>query len=378
MLLLFYVIANIRAQVSHFNLLPAMSREAPRQIDVCNMIRLAVIGYGYWGPNLARNICDCGLAELAAVCDMSEDRLALASSRYRAVKMISSVAEILNDTSIDAVAIATPVSTHFKLAMAALEAGKHVLLEKPMTRTVEEAERLVEAADRLGLTLLVDHTFIYTEEVSAMRDLITCGEIGNVYYYDSIRVNLGLFQHDVNVIWDLAVHDFSILDYVLDKKPVAVSVTGLSHFPDSPENIAYVSLFFENNMIAHVNVNWLAPIKIRQTLIGGSKKMILYNDLEQSEKIKLYDKGITQVDAKDDLYQKMVNYRSGDMWSPALPAREALKTEIEHFIDCIENARTPITDGLMGLRVVEMLDVATVSMHGNGQPVELKHTASAR
>ena len=309
---------------------------------------------------------------------MSEDRLALAASRYRAVKMVSSSAEILNDTSIDAVAIATPVSTHFELAMAALEAGKHVLLEKPMTRTVEEAERLVETADRLGLTLLVDHTFIYTEEVRAMRDLIACGEIGDVYYYDSIRVNLGLFQHDVNVIWDLAVHDFSILDYVLDEKPVAVSVTGLSHFPDSPENIAYVSLFFENNMIAHVNVNWLAPIKIRQTLIGGSKKMILYNDLEQSEKIKLYDKGITQVDAKDDLYQKMVNYRSGDMWSPALPAREALKTEVEHFIDCIENARTPITDGLMGLRVVEMLDVATVSMHGNGHPVELKHTVAAR
>jgi predicted dehydrogenase len=336
------------------------------------MIKLAVVGYGYWGPNLVRNICDCARADLAAVCDASPERLAVAAGRYPAARMSTSFADVLSDPQVDAVAIATPVSTHFELAMAALKAGKHVLLEKPMTRTVAEAVQLVETADRLGLTLLTDHTFIYTEAVRAMRDLIVRGEVGDIYYYDSIRVNLGLFQHDVNVIWDLAVHDFSILDYILDDKPCAVSVTGLSHIPGSPENVAYASLFFDNNTIAHVNVNWLAPVKIRQTLVGGSKKMILYNDLEQSEKLKVYDKGVTQVEASDDIYQLMVNYRSGDMWSPALPANEALSTEIAHFVDCIETGSTPITDGQMGLRVVEMLEGATVSMHEKGRPVELK------
>lgn len=339
------------------------------------MIKFAVIGYGYWGPNLVRNIADNPNAELTAICDLSADQLTKAANRYPGVLATASVKDVINNPAIDAIAIATPVSTHFELAMAALEAGKHVLIEKPMTQTTEEATQLIEIAERKGLTLLVDHTFIYTEAVRAIRDLIQRDELGEIYYYDSIRVNLGLFQHDVNVIWDLAVHDFSILDYVLDKKAVAVSVTGLSHIPNSPENVAYISLFFENNTIAHVNVNWLAPVKIRQTLVGGSKKMILYNELEQSEKIKVYDKGVSPVEAKDDIYQMLVGYRSGDMWSPALPAREALNTEIDHFIECINTGAAPLTDGRMGLRVVEMLQASTQSMHEKGRPVELNSTA---
>jgi predicted dehydrogenase len=273
--------------------------------------------------------------------------------------------------SIDAVVIATPVFTHFDLALAALQAGKHVMVEKPMTTSSEQALRLIEEAATRKLVLMVDHTFVYTGAVRKMHDLIASNELGEIYYFDSVRVNLGLFQNDVNVIWDLAVHDLSILNYVLPSQPYAVSATGISHIPGGTENIAYMTLFFANNLIAHVNVNWLAPVKVRRTLIGGSQRMIVYDDLEPSEKIKIYDKGITLNNNSESMYKMLVGYRTGDMWSPKLDMTEALHTEGLHFINCIQQGERPITDGQAGLRVVRILEAATQSMKKQGQLVEL-------
>jgi predicted dehydrogenase len=275
------------------------------------------------------------------------------------------------------VAIATPVSSHFDLALRALQAGKHVFVEKPIASTAEQAQRLVEEADRRGLVLAVDHTFVHTGAVRKMRQLVEDG-LGEIYYYDSVRVNLGLFQHDVSVVWDLAVHDLSIMDYVLPAKPVAVSATGMSHVAGEPENIAYLNLFFEKNLIAHVHVNWLAPVKIRRTLVGGSSKMIVYDDLEPSEKIKVYDKGIT-VNGNghgngngngDKKYQMLVGYRTGDMWAPQLDMKEALGIELREFVNCVEQKKTPIADGHAGLRVVKILEAATQSLAQRGRVIE--------
>lgn len=247
------------------------------------MIGIAVVGYGYWGPNLVRNISEAAGAHLVSVCDLNVDRLAAVKSRYPAVTITDDFEEVLRDPRVDAIAIATPVFTHFKLAMQAMMAGKHVFVEKPMASTTEEASRMVEEATRRRLVLAVDHTFVHTGAVRKMRELVENG-LGDMYYYDSVRVNLGLFQHDVSVIWDLAVHDLSILDHVVQERPVAVSATGMSHVLGEPENIAYLTLFFESKLIAHIHVNWLAPVKVRRTLIGGSNKMIVYDDLEPSEK----------------------------------------------------------------------------------------------
>jgi predicted dehydrogenase len=257
------------------------------------MIRIAIVGYGYWGPNLARNIEETPGATVAAIIDASDDRLAIAAQRHPGAAIAVDLESALRDHEIDAVAIATPVESHYSLALAALQADKHVLVEKPMTATAQQAERLTEEAGRRHLVLMVDHTFVYTGAVRKIAELMSTGELGKFYYYDSLRVNLGLFQPDVNVVSDLAVHDLAILDHVLAEQPIAVCANGLSHFRGTPENLAYVSLFYESGAIAHLNVNWLAPVKIRQTLIGGSKKMIVYNDMEPSEKIKVYDKGIS-------------------------------------------------------------------------------------
>lgn len=257
------------------------------------MINVGVIGYGYWGPNLVRNFAETPGSQVVGVCDLRPERLSSVQARYPAIKTTTDYRELLTDPSIDAIAIATPVSTHFDLALQALQAGKHVFVEKPMTATSEQATRLVEKAERCNRVLMVDHTFVYTGAVRKMRDLVEKNEVGEIYYYDSVRVNLGLFQHDVNVIWDLAVHDLSIMDYVLRVFPVAVSATGMSHLSGQPENVAYVTLFFETNMIAHLHVNWLSPVKVRRTLVGGSLKMIVYDDLEPSDRIKVYDKGVT-------------------------------------------------------------------------------------
>ena len=340
------------------------------------MIGIAVVGYGYWGPNLVRNFWEVPDARLISVCDLRTERLAGVQSRYPAVEITSRYDEVLADARVQAVAIATPVSSHFELAMRALQAGKHVFIEKPVTTTADEAERLVDEAERRKLVLAVDHTFVYTGAVRKMRELVDNGSIGDIYYYDSVRVNLGLFQHDVNVLWDLAVHDLSIMDYVLPQRPVAVSATGVGHVAGEPEDVAYLNLFFENKIIAHIHVNWLAPVKVRRTLVGGSQKMIVYDDLEPSEKVKVYDKGITLNGNGngngDKRYQMLVGYRTGDMWAPQLDMTEALSLELRQFVRCILECRTPVTDGHAGLRVVRILEAATRSLADRGRVVELE------
>jgi predicted dehydrogenase len=311
-----------------------------------------------------------------SVCDLKVERLGGVQTRYPAVEITANFNDILNDTRVDAVAIATPVSSHYDLALRALQAGKHVFVEKPMAATSEQAQRLVDEAAKRNLVLAVDHTFVHTGAVRKMRELVDDG-LGDMYYYDSVRVNLGLFQHDVSVIWDLAVHDLSIMDYILPAKPVAVSAAGVSHVAGEPENIAYLNLFFENNLIAHVHVNWLAPVKVRRTLVGGSRKMIVYDDLEPSEKIKVYDKGITlngngtSAANGEKRYQMLVGYRAGDMWAPQLDMREALGVELREFVGCVEQQKAPIADGHAGLRVVRILEAATQSLAERGRVIEL-------
>jgi predicted dehydrogenase len=336
------------------------------------MIKVGVIGYGYWGPNLVRNFMTAPGSEVTRVCDLREERIAPLRKLYSGIKTCSDSTELINDPQIDAVVIATPVSSHFDLALAALRAGKHVLVEKPLATRSDHARQLIDEAAARKLVLLVDHTFVYTDAVRQIRELIASGQLGEIYYYDAVRVNLGLFQHDVNVIWDLAIHDLSIMDYVLPVKPVAVSATGISHIPGQPENVAYITLFFAGPQIAHVHVNWLTPVKVRHTLIGGSEKMILYDDLEPSEKLKVYDKGINVTPRQEDVYKMLVSYRSGDMWAPRLDNTEALQTEALHFIDCIENQRQPDTNGVAGLRMVKMIEAAETSLHDRGRLIELQ------
>jgi predicted dehydrogenase len=340
------------------------------------LIGIGIVGYGYWGPNLLRNFSEVPACRVVSVSDLRDARLAQVRSRYPAVKTTASFNDLLVDTQIDAVVIATPVCTHFELAMQALRAGKHVLVEKPMAMTSDDALRLIDEADRRKLVLAVDHTFVYTGAVRKIRELIAEGGIGDLYYYDSVRVNLGLFQHDVNVIWDLAVHDLSIMDYVLPLRPCAVSATGISHVGGKPEDIAYLTLMFDAPLIAHAHVNWLAPVKIRRTLIGGSRRMIVYDDVEPSEKIKIFDKGITLNGSNGNgdgqqLYDLLVGYRAGDMLAPQLDMTEALLREARHFVQCIEGGEEPLADGLSGLRVVRLLEAATRSMRDRSRVVEL-------
>jgi predicted dehydrogenase len=335
------------------------------------MIGVGVIGYGYWGPNLVRNFSEAPGCRVVGVSDLREDRLGSLRGRYPTIKTTTDYRELLSDPAVDAVAIATPVSTHFDLATQALRAGKHVLVEKPLTTTVEQGERLLEEAERCKRLLMVDHTFVYTGAVRKIKELVSSGALGQLYYYDSVRVNLGLFQHDVNVLWDLAVHDLSIMDYVLGARPHAVAATGIAHVPGQPKDVAYLTCFFNGSFIAHFHVNWLAPVKIRRTLIGGDAQMIVYDDLEPSEKIKIYNKGITLNNGAEGRYQMLVGYRSGDMHAPQLDSTEALRAEAVHFIDCIEHDRQPLTNGQVGLRVVRILEAANLSLTQCGRPVEL-------
>jgi predicted dehydrogenase len=337
-----------------------------------SVIKVGVIGYGYWGPNLVRSMFEAAETTVVAVSDMREERLRLVHSRYPAVHVTTDYRELLNNPEIDAIAIATPVHAHYELALQALQSGKHVLVEKPMTSTSEQAIRLIDEAERRKLVLCVDHTFVYTGAVRKIKDLVASGRLGDIYYYDSTRINLGLFQRDVDVIWDLAVHDLAIMDYVLPSSPCAVAATGINHVNGGTENLAYITMFFEENLIAHVNVNWLSPVKIRRTLIGGSKQMIVYDDMEPSEKVKIYDKGITVTPGTDSLYNALVGYRSGDMFAPQLDVSEALKVELQHFAHCIETGTTPLTDGIAGLQVVRILESATRSMRQRGKLIELE------
>lgn len=335
------------------------------------MIGIAVIGYGYWGPNLVRNFSMIDDATVVAVVDQRAERRSEVERLYPTVQTMADPAEMLEHPGVDAVVVATPVSTHFDLSMAALRAGKHVMVEKPMTSTVAEGEQLVAEARARGLTLMVDHTFIYTSAVRKIQELVSDGKLGQLYYYDSVRVNLGLFQHDVSVLWDLAVHDLSIMDYLIGRTPNTVAATGIAHVAGQPENMAYLTCFFDDNVIAHFHVNWLAPVKVRQTLICGSDRMVVFDDLEVSEKVKVYDKGITLGDPDQPGFEPRVGYRTGDMWAPRLDTLEALRIEAAHFTDCITNGTAPDSDGDAGLRIVRILEAATKSIARQGVPVDL-------
>lgn len=335
------------------------------------MIGVGVIGYGYWGPNLVRNFAEAPGARLVAVSDLSQDRLAAAKSHYPLAKTTTSYRDLLVDPAIDAIVVSTPVATHFDLGMQVLRAGKHLLIEKPLTSSAAEGERLLETAVAHRRILMVDHTFVYTGAVQKIKEVVDAELLGRLYYFDSVRVNLGLFRSDVNVLWDLAVHDLSIMDYVINARPTAVAATGSIHLGNT-ENIAYLTCYFESDLIAHIHVNWLSPVKVRRILIGGVRKMIVYDDLEPSEKIKIYDKGaqLTNVEANGEPQRKM-EYRSGDMWAPQLKTSEGLQTEARHFIECIEQEKQPLTDGEVGLRVVRILEAASESMAQRGRPIDL-------
>jgi predicted dehydrogenase len=335
------------------------------------MIGIGVVGYGYWGPNLARCFAETDGCLLSAIADPSPTALARAAKRHPSARPTADWRSLFEDPQVGAIAIATPVRSHHEIALAALRAGRHVLVEKPITATSVQARALIEEARRRSLVLMVDHTFVYSGAVEKIRELVAGGDLGQVFYYDSTRINLGLVQQDVNVLWDLAVHDLAIIQFVLDSTPVAVSANGFSHIKGSPENMAQVTLYFDDGSNAHLNVNWLAPVKVRQILIGGSRKMIIYDDLEPSEKIKVYDRGISVFDNPEEINRMLVGYRIGDMWAPRVSATEALLTETQHFIACIRNRQTPVTDGILGLRVVELLEAATRSMRHRGHPVEI-------
>ena len=333
------------------------------------MINIGIIGYGYWGPNIVRNFSGLEGARVTSICDGNQNSLNRARKSYPNTTITQVAGDILNSTEIDAVAVITPVSTHFELAKKALENGKHVFVEKPFTATAAQAEELIGLAEQKKLTIMVDHTFLFTGAVKKIKQHIEKKTLGELYYYDSVRVNLGLFQHDVNVIWDLAAHDFAIMDHLVEERPVAVSACGKAHVSDM-EDTAFVTLQFNNNMIAHFNLNWLSPIKVRTTRIGGEKKMLVWNDLEADEKIKIYDKGV-EVKSKEATYKMLVNYRSGDMYAPRVEQIEALRMETEYFVQCVNNSETPINDGHAGLRVVRMLEACSQSLKMNGQQVKL-------
>jgi predicted dehydrogenase len=334
------------------------------------MIRVGIIGYGYWGPNIVRNFHAHDSSEVVMVCDKSTKCRERLGKAHPLMPFTTDQDEILKSPDIDVVAVVTPVWTHFELAKKALENGKHVFVEKPFTSSVAQAEELIELADRKNLQIMVDHTFLFTGAVKKIRQLVDEKALGDLYYYDSLRVNLGLFQHDVNVIWDLAPHDLSIMDYVIREKPEAVVATGEKHL-NGVEDVAFITVYFPKRIIAHVNVNWLSPVKVRTTLIGGEKKMLVWNDLEADEKIKLYDKGVSMSTNPSNLHQLLVSYRSGDMWAPQVEQIEALRAETAYFLECIEKSKTPFNDGAAGLRVVRILEAADKSVRKRGEAVSL-------
>jgi predicted dehydrogenase len=334
-----------------------------------NKIHIGVLGFGYWGPNIVRNFNNIEGARVLTICDMNQKALDRARKAYPHITVTNDCPDIISSPDIDAVAVITPVSTHFELAKKALQNGKHIFVEKPFTSTVSQAGELIELAERKNLKIMVDHTFIFTGAVRKIKQLIDDKILGELYYYDSIRVNLGIFQNDVNVIWDLAPHDFAIMDFLIKERPAAILASGKAHI-NGLEDTAYITVHFNNNMIAHFNVNWLSPVKVRSTLIGGEKKMLVWNDTEADEKIKIYDKGV-EVRNVEGVYNLLVSYRSGDMHAPRVEQTEALKLEAEYFVHCVRNNETPINDGHAGLRVVKMLEACSESLKDNGKMVTL-------
>ena len=328
------------------------------------MINIGVIGYGYWGPNVIRNMLKVAGCQVVAVADKRTDRLEAAKCLNPGMKVTTSARELVESDYIDGIVIATPISTHFELAKACISQGKHVLVEKPMTTTVADARELIHLAQQMGRVLMVDHTFIYSGAVRKLRDIIDSGDLGEIYYYDSVRLNLGLFQPDVNVLWDLAPHDFSVLTYLLDKKPIHVSAQGSSPVRWNgwkQESIAYVTVELQGGVLAHFHLNWLSPVKLRRTLIGGSRKMVMYDHLDSDNQVKIFDKGV-EILEDQERYKALVQYRTGDLLVPKVDQTEALETVCRHFIHCIRTGEKPITDGYAGLRVVELLQTAERSI----------------
>jgi predicted dehydrogenase len=332
-------------------------------------VNFGVIGYGYWGPNVVRNLASLEDSQVAAIAELSPAAQKRAHKAYPGMHITSDAMEVITSPNIDAIAVITPVWTHYELAKAALENGKHVFVEKPFTSNVAQGEKLIDIAIQKNLRIMVDHTFLFTGAVRKISQLLREGTLGKLYYYDSTRVNLGLFQHDINVLWDLAPHDLSIMDHVIEGSPEAVVATGQCHL-NSHEDVAFMTLYFPENVIAHINVNWLSPVKVRTTLIGGEKRMLVWNDLENDEKVKVYDKGVN-INNSEGLYKLLVNYRSGDMWSPQLEQLEALHQELTYFVDCISTGKDPFNDGCAGLRVVKMLEAASESISKRGSLVYL-------
>ncbi|HVZ19095.1 MAG TPA: Gfo/Idh/MocA family oxidoreductase [Terriglobales bacterium] len=333
------------------------------------MIKVAVIGYGYWGPRIVRNFHAAENCQVVAIGDKNTARLKRAGVDFPGIEVTDDIGSVLASPNVDAVAIVTPVWTHFELAEAALRNGKHVFVEKPFTSTAEQGEKLIELAERKNLQIMVDHTFLFTGAVRKIRQLVEEGALGKLFYYDSTRVNLGLFQHDVNVIWDLAPHDLSIVDQLVDAAPQCVVATGQSHL-NGHEDVAYMTIYYGDRMIAHINVNWLSPVKVRTTLIGGEKKMLVWNDLEADEKIRIYDKGVA-ITSGQAVHDLLVSYRSGDMWAPRIDQMEALAVETRYFSECVSTGKTPINDGRAGLRIVRILEAANKSLAQGGAPVQL-------
>jgi predicted dehydrogenase len=334
-----------------------------------DVVKFGVIGYGYWGPNVVRNLDQLDQVDVLQVCDLSASARQRAQKAFPDLEVTADPSALLSSPDIDAIAVVTPVWTHFEIARTALENGKHVFVEKPFTSNSAQAQELIELAEKKNLKIMVDHTFLFTGAVRKIRQLLEEDTLGKLYYYDSTRVNLGLFQHDVNVIWDLAPHDLSIMDHLIQQRPEAIVATGQTHL-NGHEDIAFITLYFPDKIIAHINVNWLSPVKMRTTLIGGEKKMLVWNDLITDEQVRVYDKGVS-VSSREGVYNLLVNYRSGDMWAPRLERAEALTHELSYFVDCIINNRTPMNDGHAGMRVVKMLEASSQSLRQRGALVYL-------
>ncbi len=349
----------------------ANNYSAPKQVDMEDgMINIGVIGYGYWGPNVIRNFASADDARVVAICDKKPESLNKISKQYPDIRCTTDSEEIIQSPDTDVIAVVTPVSTHHPLSMKALEQGKHLFVEKPFTLSCIQAEELINVAERKNRIIMVDHTFLFTGAVRKMKELIDQKTLGTIYYYDSTRINLGLFQHDVNVIWDLAPHDFSIMQYLIPEKPVAVVASGQSHVCDK-ENVAYITVYCTNKMIAHFNVNWMSPVKVRSTLIGGEKKMLVWDDVSPDEKIKVYDKGV-DVKSSEGIYDLLVSYRSSDMWLPKVNQTEALKLECNYFVECVKSNTRPFNDGISGLQVVRMLEACDRSLRNQSAFVHLE------
>jgi predicted dehydrogenase len=339
--------------------------------DEKKMIKVAVVGCGYWGPNLIRNFCSIPQCAMSMACDTKPERLEYIQRLYPSLEVTSDFEHILNNDEIGAVAIATPVASHFPMAQACFKRGKHVLIEKPITASVEECKELIRQANEHNRTLMVDHTFEYTAAVNKAKEIIQRGELGQIYYIDCVRVNLGLFQNDINVVWDLAPHDVSIVLYLLDQQPESVSGQGKAHLKPDIEDVATIAINFPDNLGVYIHSSWLHPNKIRKITIVGSRKMLVYDDVDPLEKIKIYDKGVEVPKHYETFGDFHFSYRYGDIYSPRLEETEPLKKVCQHFIECIENSMEPRTNGTSGLRVVSVLEAANKSLKNGGTPIAI-------